>query len=383
MRSEGKRPLRVLAADDSAVMRGVLRTMFQLHAAEEQRTLPAMELCAVVRNGVECLEAVGRMRPDAILLDLEMPVLDGLGVLRRLREMAPEIPVIMCSAYTERGARSTLDALALGAKDYVMKPGSQSDFAAALDLLMQQVLPKIAALTAGTANASVPLQVSTFRAAAGARVELVTVGVSTGGPSALEQMLPRLPADFAVPVMIVQHMPKLFTGALAERLDRLCAVKVREAFDGAVLEPGTVWLAPGDEHMEVARMAGGAGGVRLHRRAPLNSCMPSVDYLFSSAAKAYGAGTLALVLTGMGSDGLDGAMEIKRAGGSVYAQDQASSAVWGMPGRIVEAGLAVAQVPLSGIASVLLDRVQAGRDVAVRNKSSKVEHRLEVNYGLL
>jgi two-component system chemotaxis response regulator CheB len=210
-------------------------------------------------------------------------------------------------------------------------------------------------------------------------VQVVVIGVSTGGPSALEAMLPKLAENFPVPILIVQHMPKLFTGALAERLDRCCALRVREAQDGVELRPGTIWLAPGDAHMEVAEARGGLAAmksgsllrgavghvrravVQLHQQRSLNHCKPSVDYLFSSAATLYGAGTLALVMTGMGSDGLVGARRVHQAGGSVLTQDAATSAVWGMPGRVFEAGISRQPLALGALAGELMLRVQVGR----------------------
>jgi two-component system chemotaxis response regulator CheB len=294
----------------------------------------------------------------------------------------------MCSAHTERGARSTLEALAAGAKDYVMKPGQQRDFAAALDLLMEELLPKIAAL-AGLGTVPVrsvsrefipPLRHSPTSHVSG-RIELVVIGVSTGGPSALETMLPRLPENFPAPIMIVQHMPKLFTGALADRLNRLCQLSVRQACDGDIARPGTIWLAPGDCHMEIATSRG-EYVISLHQGPMLNSCKPSVDYLFRSAAQTYGAGVLALIMTGMGADGFDGAQAVRSAGGSVIAQDQTSSAVWGMPGRVARAGLAEAVVPLELLAQELIRRTQAGRHF----RNSEVpgsSSRQEVIHGML
>ena len=376
---EGKRALRILAVYDSRVMRGVMRTVFELHASQGDTSLPKMELCGLVRDGVEALEAVRTLAPDVLLLDLEMPRMNGLQVLEQLRTLAPRLPVIMCSAHTERGARSTLDALALGAKDYVMKPGQQKDFASALDTLMEQLLPKIAVLAGAGWSAPVAREAvrETSRemvwAPPPARMEeassglvpvgIVVIGISTGGPSALEQMLPK---DFPVPLMIVQHMPKLFTGALADRLNRMCAMPVEQARDGASVRPGTVLLAPGDAHMEIVAIGSGMGRgrggmVKLHQGPPLNSCMPSADYLLSSAAAMYGAGTLALIMTGMGSDGLAGAMEVKAARGTVIAQDEATSAVWGMPGRVVRAGVASATIALPALAGAIMQRVQAGR----------------------
>jgi two-component system chemotaxis response regulator CheB len=395
MHTETMRPIRVLAVDDSAVMRGVLRSLFQMQTQKQQHSsdLPAMELCGVVEDGVECLAAVLRLRPDVVVLDLEMPRMHGLDVLERLRVEEPGLPVIMCSAYTERGARATLDALAMGAADYVMKPSEQSGFAMAMETLAGQLLPKIAALAGAGFEALSGVRGKTARqeiaasgrtqslASAGpsadsgndgARVEIVVIGVSTGGPSALEVVLPRLAADFPVPVMIVQHMPKLFTGEMAERLNRRCALRVREAHDGAEVKPGTIWLAPGDAHMEVAeavcrsatRDGGGrvrSAAVQLHQQRELNHCKPSVDYLFSSAAKLYGAGTLALVMTGMGSDGLNGARHVHEVGGEVLTQNAATSAVWGMPGRVFEAGISRQPLPLTELADELTRRVLAGR----------------------
>jgi two-component system chemotaxis response regulator CheB len=228
-------------------------------------------------------------------------------------------------------------------------------------------------------------------------VEVVVIGLSTGGPSALEQVLTKLPKDFPVPVLIVQHMPKLFTGALAERLDKCCALRVEQAYDNATIRPGTVWLAPGDSHMEVAprrAMAGDerrgtegyCGRVRLHQQEPLNHCRPSVDYLFFSAARMYGAGALALVMTGMGADGLNGARAVHDRGGVVLAQDEASSAVWGMPGRVSEAGIANATLPLWQIASVLKQRTDVGRPArpgALPSPPSTTPVRREMMHGLL
>jgi two-component system chemotaxis response regulator CheB len=380
-----------------------MRNLFTTHAGDALGELPCMELCGVARDGVECLEAVKELRPDVLVLDVEMPRLNGLGVLERLRRESPELPVIMCSSYTEHGARSTLEALARGASDYVMKPSAQRNLDAALLSLSQQLLPKIAALASGvnrrwrrTGQERIDrARPSTGQERGGAPIELVVIGLSTGGPSALEQLLPKLRPEFPVPILIVQHMPKLFTGALAERLDKCCALRVEEAYDGAVIRSGRIWLAPGDAHMEVAQRGpalgegdtDGArrGRVRLHQREPLNHCRPSVDYLFHSAARVYGAGTLALVMTGMGADGLEGARAIHERGGVVLAQDEATSAVWGMPGRVSEAGIANATLPLGALAGELEHRVNAGRsgrpDDSLHTRAAAIPRR-EVMHGL-
>ncbi len=402
------RPLRVLAADDSTVMRSILWKLFLWQAKERPDDLPPMELCGIARDGVECLEQVKRLRPDVLVLDLEMPGLNGLDVLDRLRVEDRELPVIMCSAYTEHGARSTLEALGRGAVDYVTKPSGQRDFAAAMESLAQQLLPRIGALAKDARGAEERMvrgaaadELQGVRQDEGVSktscpIEVVVIGLSTGGPSALEQLLPKLPKDFPVPVLIVQHMPKLFTGALAERLDKCCPLRVEEAYDNAVIRPGTVWLAPGDAHMEVASRCtmveedrgaeSRSSRVRLHQREPLNHCRPSVDYLFFSAARMYGAGTLALVMTGMGADGLNGARAVREGGGVVLAQDKTTSAVWGMPGRVTVAGIANATLPLWGIAGALRQRVSAGSSVRAETEASArgaSVSRREMTHGLL
>ncbi len=397
METKNKRPLRVFAADDSAVMRGIMHKLFEAYEADMRMDLPRMQLCGVARDGAECLEAVRRLSPDVLVLDLEMPRMNGLEVLDRLRLHSPGLPVIMCSAHTEHGARSTLEALARGAADYVMKPGGQRNIQEALRSLARQLLPKIAALACAghasgeTARTSAVPHRRPRETVSAAPVEVVVIGLSTGGPTALEQTLPKLPADFPVPVLVVQHMPKLFTGALAERLNRSCRLRVQEGYQGALVRPGTIWIAPGDAHMEIApqkTMFGDAvnvGRIRLHREAPLNHCMPAADYLFFSAARMYGANTLALVMTGMGSDGLNGARAVYERGGTVLAQDEATSAVWGMPGRVTEAGIAAATLPVTALAEALQQRVYAGRTaktLPARETQHALTGRREVLHGM-
>ena len=383
-----ERPLSILAADDSAVMRGIMRTLFLRHAAAARIDLPRMELVEVSRDGIECIEAVEQLNPDVLVLDLEMPRMSGLDVLDELRKRQSRLPVIMCSSHTEVGARATLDALSRGASDYVMKPTGQRDFESSLLSLSEQLLPRIAALAA-TRRQTPPVPVSPVASTKGAgaiklgsRTEILVIGVSTGGPAALEQLLPQLPADFPIPVLIVQHMPKVFTGVLAERLNKCCRLRVSEAVHGASVQPGTIWLAPGDMHMEimplpllrsvcVESLRGFA--IKLHRQEPHNHCRPSVDYLFRSVAHYYAAGTLALVLTGMGSDGLEGAQAIHLSGGTVLAQDEASSAVWGMPGRVAQSGIATAILPLSAIGREINQRVSRGRMASTQTLLYPVE----------
>jgi two-component system chemotaxis response regulator CheB len=275
-----------------------------------------------------------------------------------------------------------MEALARGASDYVLKPNEERDLESALRTLLVELRPKIAALmvrqshpptqVSGQTSNSDRVKQTAPAEAEPARTEVIVIGVSTGGPVALERLLARLPADLPVPVLIVQHMPKLFTGALAQRLDRCCALRVREA-----LEPGGVWLAPGAMHMKVVAARGsgesagrdgeervGARGAQicLHEGVATDYNRPSVDYLFRSAAKVYGAATMAAVLTGMGTDGLAGSRSIHEAGGTVLAQDEATSVVWGMPGRVTQAGIAAATLPLDSIAEELTRRAWIGRE---------------------
>ncbi len=361
--------IRVLAADDSAVMRSLLTRMFA--GSGQGHGQARLELCATVADGEACLRAVETLQPDVVLMDFEMPGMGGLKTLDALRRGWPRLPVIMCSTYTEDGAAATLEALSRGAAEYVTKPAGKCDPGAAIASLWTQLAPKIHALanrsqrevpkqaarplhTLFPAFFPAPVQTNGRAAAESGEIDLIAIGVSTGGPAALERLLPGLPSDFATPIVIVQHMPKLFTDALAKRLDRSCALRVELAVDGASLTPGNVWLAPGDSHIEVRRTAFGSAKILLHQGQPVNHCRPAVDVLFHSVALAFGKHALGIVLTGMGSDGLDGARAIVNAGGMVLAQDEASSAVWGMPGRIVEEGLARATLSLEQMATEMI-----------------------------
>jgi two-component system chemotaxis response regulator CheB len=303
-------------------------------------------------SGEAALETIAAGPPDVVLLDVEMPGLDGIATLREIRRQHRSLPVLMFSSLTERGSRATLDALLAGANDYVAKPAVQSrDELEAR--IREEVIAKVKALAArGNAaprpTAAAPVVVRPAPAVVRPAIRGVVVAVSTGGPSALAETLPAFARGAAVPVLIVQHMPAFFTAQLAERLTRLAGMTVREAVAGQPLGPGDVLLAPGGRHMEVA---GGAGTVRVRLTddPPENSCRPAADALFRSAAKVWGAGTLGIVLTGMGRDGLHGARAIVEAGGAVLAQDEFTSVVWGMPGEVVRAGLADAVLPLSQI----------------------------------
>ena len=352
----GTGPIRVLLVDDSATIRGLLATT--LGADAELRVVGA----AV--NGRMGVDMVAADPPDIVLLDVEMPVMDGLTALREIRRIQPKLPVLMFSSLTERGAKATLDALLAGANDYAAKPAGldAGDVAAKI---RTEVIAKIKALVprGGGRDAPRPLAGSattTARPAAPPRrgpIRGVVIAVSTGGPTALAEVLPGFARDVRVPVLIVQHMPPFFTAQLAERLGKLTGTHVREAEDGSPLRPGEILLAPGGRHLAVAGDAD-SPRARLTDEPPENSCRPAADVLFRTAAKVWGAGALGVVLTGMGRDGLAGSRAIVEAGGEVIAQDEFTSVVWGMPGEIVRAGLADAVLPLG----------QIGVDVAMRLK---------------
>lgn len=366
--------IRILIVDDSVVMRSLLRSVAGMDAD--------LEVLGTAADGDSALRAIESDRPDVVLLDVEMPGMDGLATLRELRSRGHKMPVIMCSSLTQRGARVTIEALASGASDYVAKPAGQSGREAATQALAQDLIPKIRALTASrhgergvgiagfglgmgpglgggigagrwTGAGPTPIQGHLPAAVAGlGRIAaaqpissipaVLAIGVSTGGPAVLDRLLPGLPASFPLPVMIVQHMPEVFTKLFAERLNGRCRLNVREAEEGDQVRAGVVYIARGNWHLEVLSASRTLAPATLHlSQGPLeNHCRPAVDVLFRSAAAVYGAGVLAVVLTGMGSDGMLGCRVIREQGGSVIVQDQASSTVWGMPGAVANAGLA-------------------------------------------
>jgi two-component system chemotaxis response regulator CheB len=353
------RRVRILIADDSAVMRSILRSVL--------RTEAGFEVVGTAADGETALGAVEALRPDLLLLDVEMPVMDGLATLRKLRGRGHRMPVIMCSSLTQRGGRVTIEALASGASDYVAKPVSQAGPAEAIRSLARELLPKIAALTAvppassALSNSARAMQDSGAPPPSGTEPifsipSLLAIGISTGGPAALDVVLPAFPATFPIPVLIVQHMPELFTRLLAERLNGRCPLAVREAAEGNPVQPGTIYIARGDWHLEIVSplRAGQAPTLHLTQAPPENHCRPSVDVLYRSAAAVYGSGVLAAVLTGMGSDGMAGARIVRARGGTVLAQDQATSTVWGMPGAVVRQGLAQRIFPLQAIAPEIM-----------------------------
>jgi len=279
----------------------------------------------------------------------------------------PQVAVLMFSALTEKGAMLTLDALSLGASDYVTKPASVGRHHVTLDEVREQLLDKTRALGARSAPANDVAPASRLRQSrvsdgpiASDRLSVVVLGASTGGPNAVSDVLASFAPRLRVPLLIVQHMPPVFTRIFAERLSQQHGLDVREATPGTHVLPGQCWVAPGDFHMVVLR-DGDTVRLGTHQGPPENSCRPAVDTLFRSAATCYGAGTLGVVLTGMGQDGLRGCEDVRRAGGQVIVQDEATSVVWSMPGSVARAGLAQAVLPLAEIGAEILRRVGGER----------------------
>lgn len=417
------RPARILIVDDSAVMRALLRSV----VSTDQR----LEVAGVASDGASALRVIDAVRPDLILLDVEMPVMDGLSTLKQMKALGKYVPVIMCSTLTQRGAKVTIDALASGAADYVAKPSGQPSRDAAVQALALDLVPKILALTANATGDTVLAHADAF-ASSSARGPFLThprteapsivfgnapvspsqssrtlpgippvvlqqqpvgssppavvlIGVSTGGPAALDVLLPELPATFPLPVLIVQHMPELFTKLLAERLNGRCPLRVTEATPGEPIHPGSIYIARGGWHMEVfspirefdrnstrSAVLHSTPVLRLTQEPPENHCRPAVDVLFRSAVAVYGSGTLGVMLTGMGYDGLAGCRLIREHGGSVIAQDQSTSAVWGMPGAVTEAGLAHRVLPLNAIAPEILRLAGRGQREVFAPRESAV-----------
>jgi len=362
--------LRVMIADDAIVVRGLFARWIEAE--------PDMALVASLRNGREAVEQIERIKPDVVILDVDMPELDGISALPQLLAKCPGVTVIMASTLTRRNAEISLRALSLGATDYIPKPSTQNDVGAAPDF-RRELIEKIRQLgrrtnkTAGHTHiadapplvphtapnvkalhhyypAQTPIALRPLPATA---PRVLLIGASTGGPQALTKLVADIGAVIdRVPVLITQHMPPTFTAILAEHLSRLGKHPAREAVHGEEIVPGTIYMAPGGRHMIVAQR-NNVPVIEITNTAPVNFCKPAVDPLFTSAAQVWGPRALALVLTGMGHDGLAGAHDIVNAGGHVLAQDEASSVVWGMPGQVALAGLCSAVLPIDDLGAKL------------------------------
>ena len=348
--------IRVLIADDSSTARLMLRRLLTAD--------PQIEVIGAAANGRLALQQLASNVPDVVLLDVDMPELDGLATLKELRRTHPKLPVIMFSRLTQRGTSETIEALLLGADECVLKPDTSEGLQ---DCVSNVLLPRIRALagcsarsdgrvTRRTTAPAVPLEAAKPSLAtpsatlplAHESVDIIAIAASTGGPAALSELLTGIADRLTVPVVVVQHMPSNFTGALAERLAIKTRLDVREATDLAPLDSARIWIAPGNHHLVLERTASGIR-TRLNQNPPENECRPAADVLFRSVAQLFGPRALAIVLTGMGQDGLAGCRSVRARGGRILVQDEVTSAVWGMPGQVAKAGLADAILPVEQI----------------------------------
>jgi two-component system, chemotaxis family, protein-glutamate methylesterase/glutaminase len=378
----GQAPIRVMVVDDAVVVRGLVSRWIK----EE----PGLEVVASLRTGRQAVDQVERANPDVVILDVEMPDLDGLSALPLLLERKRDLVVIMASTLTRRNAEVSLKALSFGAADYIPKPETNREVTTSATF-RRELIEKIKQLGGRRRRPAAPAPAvrrpvavpdAPLRAPLEARTEahppaahpaiklrpfstimprVLLIGSSTGGPQALTAMIARIvPVIDKVPVLITQHMPPTFTTILAEHLARACGRPAREPMDGETVAPGTVFLAPGGRHMRVAKRDGRVAVV-LDDGPPVNFCKPAVDPLFHSAVEVWGNASLAVILTGMGSDGTRGAADIVAHGGSVVAQDEATSVVWGMPGSAANAGVCSAVLPLEQIAPKVVRLFQGDR----------------------
>jgi len=353
--------IRVLVVDDAVMMRRLISSVLESD--------PEIEVAGVAASGSIALQKIPQVNPDVITMDVEMPDMNGIETVRRIRQTWPRLPIIMFSSLTSKGAESTLDAMAAGATDYVAKPANMGSLQEGVEQLRRDVVPKIKAHFAppvlaprsrglqGAPASAKPSTDTFFARRPPGRINILAIGTSTGGPNALADLFRHIPREFPVPIVIVQHMPPLFTEMLATRLNSLKSVRFHEGRAGQPIEPGNAFIAPGGRHMVLARR-GASVVVELNDDPPENSCRPAVDVLFRSVTRIYGGATLGVILTGMGQDGLRGCRQVKEAGGQVLAQDEASSVVWGMPGYVAQEGLADKVLPLNQLAAEITRRVR-------------------------
>ena len=348
---------RVLVVDDSG--------FFRRRVSEMLEADPMIKVIGMAENGEEAVKKAAELKPDVITMDIEMPVLDGISATRKIMAQTP-LPIIMFSSLTTEGAKATLDALEAGAVDFL--PKRFQDIAKDKDEVRKLLCQRVRALGRGRAAISPRTSTAATRAAPPRRqtaaslassdtglIKLLAIGTSTGGPVALQKVLTRLPKNFSIPILLIQHMPATFTPAFAKRLDQMCAIEVREAQDRDVLRPGVALLAPGGKQMRIEGRPGNAQ-VRISDEAGL-TYKPSVDVTFSSIANVYPRDTLAIVMTGMGADGREGAKTLKQRGSEIWAQDEASSVIYGMPAAIVDAGLATKVLSLDELGPGIVKRL--------------------------
>ncbi len=335
-------PVRALVVDDSAVVRGLLSRALSAD--------PGIVVAGTAMHGELALAFLRRSPADVVVLDIEMPVMDGIATLKRLRSEFPEVRVVVASSLTQAGAKTTIEALALGAAGCFAKPEARS-LSESVDGLLAELIPLVKALGPhGAGRRTMPERALPQPRPAARRTSprIVVIGSSTGGPAALREVLTALPSGFPLPIVIVQHMPPTFTALLAQHLAKDTGRPCVEAADGQPILAGRTLVAPGDHHLELSQSGDGVVAA-LNRSAPEHHCRPSVNPLFRSAARLYGRSVLAVMLTGMGDDGIEGTRLVASQGGRVIAQDEATSVVWGMPGAVVRENLADDVLPLAEI----------------------------------
>jgi two-component system chemotaxis response regulator CheB len=364
------KPIRVLVVDDSAVVRGVLGRMVD---AQDD-----MHVATTATNGSDALDALRLQHIDVVLLDIEMPVMDGLTALPLIMQRYPHVRVLVTSSLTQQSASVTMRALALGAVDYIHKPSARAVGVFGVETAAAGIIAKIRAVApaespqsdhAARDHRSMPAPSEPSEQAVVAESfpqrasrlsgqgddfepRIVALAASTGGPNAVAAVIAGLPRDFPLPVLVTQHMPPIFTTMFAQRLARETRLPCDEAHDGDVLQPGRVYVAPGDHHLTVVGPGlVRAASIRITNDPPEHHCRPSANPMFRTAAQAFPNGVLAVVLTGMGDDGSDGCAAVVASGGRVVVQDEQSSVVWGMPGSVVSSGTPCSIMPLQAISS--------------------------------
>jgi two-component system, chemotaxis family, protein-glutamate methylesterase/glutaminase len=369
------KPLRVLIVDDTAIYRKVV--------TEVLSELPDVEVLGTANNGKIAMTKIASLKPDILTLDIEMPEMNGLDVLSSIRSQGYDVGAIVLSTLTHKGGELTMQALELGAFDFITKPEttsmdeSRKQIKYALSSMLKaysrrqeikHILEgKMTFLKDAVKKVETPKETSEnvvkrMKSIVNRGIknaEIVGIGISTGGPKALSQMMPRIPGDINVPILIVQHMPPIFTQSLAKSLDVKCTIKVKEAADGETIQPNVAFIAPGGKQMKiVAGMDGKERIIRITEDPPENSCKPSVDYLFRSIAQHYVGRSAGVIMTGMGSDGFSGLSLMKRNGATIIAQDEASCTVFGMPKKPIDSGIVDVIAPLDHIASEICNVVK-------------------------
>jgi two-component system, chemotaxis family, protein-glutamate methylesterase/glutaminase len=372
--------LRVLVVDDTIVYRTAVSNVMS--------EIPGVEVVGVAHNGKIAMSKIATLKPDLLTLDIEMPIMNGIEVLEEMQKSYPNIGAVMVSTLTTDGGLMTMKALELGAFDFILKPQSKNQ-AESKKQLKDALLPIVREFKLSRNassllskkgrfhNNSRPTQRKPLRSIVKAggsattvaksskpsirrgKSEIITIGISTGGPNALTQMLPKLPGDLGVPIVVVQHMPPVFTKSLAASLDSKCALTVKEAVDREALKDNTVYIAPGGKQMRLVASADGTNRqIKITQDPPENSCRPSADYLFRSVGDYYVGRTTAVIMTGMGSDGTKGLQVLNQKGAVIIAQDEASCVVFGMPKAPIETGLADVVAPLNKIAEEIVKTVR-------------------------